>query len=585
MTSGSGLALLAIVLTVAAALLIGAYGTRVSRTTSDFYVASRSVTPWMNASAIGGEYLSAASFLGVAGLVMAYGVDMLWFPVGYTIGYLLLLVLVAAPLRRSGAYTLPDFAEGRLESRGVRRVATAFVVLIGWLYLVPQMQGAGLTLRTVLGVPTWVGVVAVGAVVLVAVAGGGMRSITLVQAFQYWLKLFAITLPVFFVLASWQADGAPEVLADSPPVFAERTSVSVGSDVVLRVEQAVTVRADGVVDGREVTGTLRLPTGRHEVAAGTELVFPADAPVPHAEPLPALTGQAWGQPLGGGLDQPLYRTYALMLALFFGTMGLPHVLVRFYTNPDGRAARRTTLTVLALVGIFYLAPPVYAALGRVYSPELLVTGRTDAVVLTLPGAMVGGGGGLVLGAVVAAGAFAAFLSTSSGLVISVAGVLSQDVVGRRMRSPVAAFRVATTLAVAVPMVLTLAGQSLPVASMVGLAFAVAASSFCPLLLLGIWWPRLTAPGAVAGLLVGGGLAMLAVLVTLLAGPVPGWAGALLAQPAAWTMPSAVLVMVVGSLMTSRQVPDGVTRIMVRLHTPESLDLDRGANLTRGGQWP
>jgi cation/acetate symporter len=145
--------------------------------------------------------------------------------------------------------------------------------------------------------------------------------------------------------------------------------------------------------------------------------------------------------------------------------------------------------------------------------------------------------------------------------------------------------VATTLAVAVPMVLTLAGQSLPVASMVGLAFAVAASSFCPLLLLGIWWPRLTAPAAVAGLLVGGGLAVLAVLVTLLAGPVPGWAGALLAQPAAWTMPTAVLVMVVGSLLTSRQVPDGVTRIMVRLHTPESLDLDRGANLTRGGQWP
>jgi len=138
----------------------------------------------------------------------------------------------------------------------------------------------------------------------------------------------------------------------------------------------------------------------------------------------------------------------------------------------------------------------------------------------------------------------------------------------------------------VPMLLALAGQRLGIASIVGLAFAVAASSFCPLLLLGIWWPRLTAVGATAGLVVGGGLAGAAVLVTILAGPTEGWVGALLAQPAAWSMPLAFGTMVVGSLLTARRVPAGVTRIMVRLHTPESLDLDRGANLTRrGGRWP
>ena len=106
----------AVVLVSVATLAIGAYGWRFSRTTSDFFVASRSVRPALNASAIGGEYLSAASFLGVAGLVLAFGADMLWYPVGWTAGYFVLLVLVAAPLRRSGAYTLPDFAEGRLES-------------------------------------------------------------------------------------------------------------------------------------------------------------------------------------------------------------------------------------------------------------------------------------------------------------------------------------------------------------------------------------------------------------------------------------------------------------------------------------
>ncbi len=150
-------AVLAVTAISVATLVIGAFGLRVSRTTSDFYVASRSVGPGVNASAISGEYLSAASFLGVAGLVLVRGVDMLWYPVGWTAGYLLLLVFVAAPLRRSGAYTLPDFAELRVESRAARRVAGALVCLVGVLYLVPQLQGAGLTLRALTGAPAWVG--------------------------------------------------------------------------------------------------------------------------------------------------------------------------------------------------------------------------------------------------------------------------------------------------------------------------------------------------------------------------------------------------------------------------------------------
>ena len=123
-------------------LVVGAFGLRRARTTGDFYVAVARGDPAWNAAAIGGEYLSAASFLGIAGLVLAYGFDMLWYPVGYTAGYLVLLTLVAAPLRRSGAYTLPDFAQIRLGSTVVRRAASVLVVLIGWLYLVPQLQGA-----------------------------------------------------------------------------------------------------------------------------------------------------------------------------------------------------------------------------------------------------------------------------------------------------------------------------------------------------------------------------------------------------------------------------------------------------------
>src|SRR5690606_26169134 len=146
-------------------------------TTSDFMVASRTVRPALNASAISGEYLSAASFLGVAGLVLAFGAEMLWYPLGWTAGYLVLLVLVAAPLRRSGAYTLPDFAEARLESRTVRAACSILVVVIGWLYLLPQFHGAGLILNAAVGAPAWVGTAVVAMVVLVNVASGGMRSI------------------------------------------------------------------------------------------------------------------------------------------------------------------------------------------------------------------------------------------------------------------------------------------------------------------------------------------------------------------------------------------------------------------------
>ena len=207
--NGTAPSIVAVVLVTVATLAIGTWGLRFSRTTSDFFVASRTVRPALNASAIGGEYLSAASFLGVAGLVLAFGADMLWYPVGWTAGYLVLLVLVAAPLRRSGAYTLPDFAEARLASPRVRAASSLLVVAIGWLYLLPQFQGAGLVMEAALGAPRWLGAVVVAVVVLVNVLSGGMRSITFVQAFQYWLKLTALLVPAVVLLGVWVDDGAP----------------------------------------------------------------------------------------------------------------------------------------------------------------------------------------------------------------------------------------------------------------------------------------------------------------------------------------------------------------------------------------
>jgi Na+(H+)/acetate symporter ActP len=569
--------ILSVVLVCIATLGVGALGFRLSRTTSDFYVASRVVSPRSNAFAICGEYLSAASFLGVAGLVLAFGVDILWYPVGYAAGYLVLLALVAAPLRRSGAYTLPDFAEIRLRSQLVRRLASVLVVGIGWLYLLPQFQGAGLALRTVTGAPQWVGALLVAVVVLLNVVAGGMRSITIVQAFQFWLKLTAIALPVAFLALAWVADGRPDPGASGLPVARTETTVQLPDTVTVVVDRPIRVLVHGVVDGHRVDGPLDLPHGKAVLQAGTRVTLAKGTVVPHVVDITASTGHVWGTPTSGagGRDHPLYRLYSLLLALLFGTMGLPHVLVRFYTNPDGRAARRTTLVVIGLLGLFYVFPPFYGAMGRVYSTDLLMTGRTDAVVLLLPERMLGSPWGLVVSALVTAGAFAAFLSTSSGLTVSVAGVLSQDLLRGRLRATVRGFRLGAVIAVGAPATLSLLAVRTSLADTVGLAFAVAASTFFPLLALGIWWRRLTAAGAMAGLAVGGVLASGAVTVTIVRGSSHGLVGALLAQPAAWTVPTAFAVMISVSLLTRRTVPAAANQIMVRLHAPEGLELDRG----------
>jgi Na+(H+)/acetate symporter ActP len=557
----------AIIAVVVATCTIGLWGMRLSRTTSDFLVASRTVSTTWNASAISGEYLSAASFLGIAGLVMTYGVDMLWYPVGFVTGYLVLLLLVAAPLRRSGAYTLADFAETRLGSRSTRRLAGLLVVAIAWLYLLPQLQGAGLTLRTVTGAPAWAGALIVTVVVIGNVLAGGMRSITLVQAFQYWLKMFAIGVPALILLAVWHHDGSASLSSPTYPTFREATTVHIDSSVRLDVTAAQSVVIEGKVDNVLRHGTVLLTVGEHDVSKGARLDFPAGAAVPHADGIPNTTGAAWATPLGGDQgSHPLYRTYSLIFATFLGTMGLPHVLVRFYTNPDGRAARRTTLVVIGLLGTFYLFPAVFGALGRLYTPQLLLTGQTDAVVLLLPGAAIGGTAGQLLGAVLAAGAFAAFLSTSSGLVVSVAGVVAQDLLSGTVRS----FRQGTMLAGAVPLALTFAAAQLPVSEVVAMAFAVAASSFCPLLLLGIWWRGLTSTGAIAGLLIGGGSAVGAVSLRIAGYAPPGWPSALLAQPAAITVPLAFATMIAVSLLTQARKPGDVTTVMLRMHAPEPI---------------
>ncbi|MGB6039140.1 MAG: cation acetate symporter, partial [Gordonia sp. (in: high G+C Gram-positive bacteria)] len=274
----SALTVVAILLAALGTVAVGAYGGRGARSTSDFLVASRSIGPGWNAAAIAGEYLSAASFLGVAGLVAKYGADALWYPIGFNAGYLSLLLFVSAPLRRSGAYTVPDFAEFRLGSVRARKAAMAVVIVICVLYLVPQLQGAGLTLQILLHIPPWVGIVATGLLVIVNVVGAGMRSVTFAQAIQYWLKLTAVAIPVIVLGAIFL--NSPQRIGDPlPPRVHTETTVRIDTPVDVSVTDPVGVRVTGTVDD-VVVANAPLTAGMHQLSRGSVIDLDAGAATP-----------------------------------------------------------------------------------------------------------------------------------------------------------------------------------------------------------------------------------------------------------------------------------------------------------------
>jgi len=566
-------------LTVAVTLWMGFRSAKTSKTASDFFVAGRSVSVGWNASAISGEYLSAASFMGVAGMVMSSGYDALWYPVCYACGYLFLLLFIAGPLRRFGAYTIPDFAEGRFDSPLFRKIAVCFVLFIGFFYTMPQMKGAGVTLAYIFpGLPYWVGVVLVGAVITFNVALGGMKGITLVQAVQYWIKMFAISVPVFVLMAvvgfyntQIGANLAPGETA-APVSSVERKPL-----VEKAPKDTAWIAPFGPLTTKAVTAAA------NALPAEQRPAFLAEHQKPYS----------------------LLYTYSLIIALVCGTAGLPHILVRFYTNPDGVAAKKTTMWVMILIGVFYVFPPVFGVIGRNLLPELysgVGAKGTDKIVLELPTLISAKYGvvGSILSGITCAGAFAAFMSTFSGLLVSMTGALAHDVYGRMLRPKsqpaerMLAFKVAAVLIGGVAVTLGCFVEPLEINFMVGQAFAIAAASYFPLLFMSVWWRGMTMKGAATGMLTGGlcalGAAALTNLGTLaldkgpmgkiFAGfaPLNGfWAQhpllrILCEQPAIWTVPLAIGLMIVVSKATSANVPADIRMKMLVLHAPEKLGL-------------
>ena len=362
-------------------LLIGARGVAAMRTTSDFLVASRRISPTVNAAAVSGEYLSAASFLGIAGLVVKDGVGALWYPVGFAAGYVAMLALVAAPMRRTGALTVPDFADARLGSAPLRKLSALVVLVIGCLYLVPQFAAAGQVLGVVSGSPYWVGVVLAGAAVSVTLALGGMRAATYVQAFQFVLKLVLFIVPALWLVLQVGPDTRRDALT---PV--EFSRFAAATPVQFRLDTTFDRRPSRPGCRSPAARPQLLPPGRHAAGGRQHLGVRRRGGGARGWAAGRRAVPDWARPLLDPSDAgyPLLATWSVLVATVLGTMGLPHILVRFHTSPDGRGARRTAAITVAMLGAFYLFPGVYGLLGAVLLPELYLSGATDTVVVALP---------------------------------------------------------------------------------------------------------------------------------------------------------------------------------------------------------
>ena len=439
----------------------------------------------------------------------------------------------------------------------------------------PQMKGAGTTLAYIFpGLPYWVGVAVVGAVITLNVALGGMKGITLVQAVQYWIKIFAISVPVFVLLAVYGGYGKNLALnrssADSPPAIVQTI----------------------------------------DPANKSRLTLPEKAPKDEAwiapfGPLTSKAAKAAGLTAEEAKPYSLLYTFSLIVALVCGTAGLPHILVRFYTNPDGVAAKKTTMWVMILIGVFYVFPPVFGVLGRNFLPELYAASGSkgpDKVVLELPILIREKYGivGSILSGITCAGAFAAFMSTFSGLLVSMTGALAHDVYGRMLRPSATAeermrmFKWCAILVGGVSVLLGSLVEPLEINFMVGQAFAIAAASYFPLLFMSVWWRGMTMMGAATGMLTGGLCALVSaalVNVSTLAldkGPMGkifvSFVGIndfwvqhpllriLCEQPAIWSVPLSIGLMIVVSKVTRSSIPKDVRMKMLVLHAPEALGL-------------
>ena len=464
-----------------------------SKQTTDattFWAAGRKITGVQNGFAIAGDYMSAASFLGIAGLIFLFGFDGFLYSVGFLVAFLIVLFLLAERMRNAGKYTIADVLSFRLNERPARTAAALGTLTVVAFYLIAQMVGAGILIQALVGINFSLAVLLTGAFMLIYVIFGGMLATTWVQIVKAALLMTATVVLSLFVLGKmgWN------------PV-----------DVFNRSQ----AQADN-------------PGGY--LAPGLKFTNPID-------------------------------TISLGIALLLGTAGLPHILMRFFTVPNAKAARSSVMWAVGLIGAFYVMTTFLGFGARAILGEAGATGGVDEagnLAAPLLAQEVGGGAGSVGGdaflAIIAAVAFATILAVVAGLVISASGAVAHDVWSNVVRKgrdsereEIVVARIAAGAIGAVAIAIAIIGGSdLNVSYMVGLAFAVAASANFPALLLALTWKRFNTTGAVTGVLFG----VISSVGLVLVGPdVSSNPLIELTQPAIISVPLGFAGCILGSLLT------------------------------------
>ncbi|HZG98190.1 MAG TPA: cation acetate symporter [Nocardioidaceae bacterium] len=453
---------------VALTIGITVWASRNTKGAADYYAAGRNISGFQNGLAISGDYMSAASFLGISGAIALYGYDGFLYSIGFLVAWLVALLLVAELLRNSGRYTMADQLAYRMKNRPVRTAAATSTVVVSIFYLLAQMVGAGTLVALLLDVESGavknLTIVAVGVLMIVYVVFGGMKGTTWVQIVKAVLLMTGTVLISVLVLAEFGFN-----LSELLGAAAERSG----------------------------------------------------------------KGEAFLNP---GLQYGLSNTskidfISLALALVLGTAGLPHILIRFYTVPTSKDARTSVLWAIALIGSFYLMTLVlgFGAAALVDTgPESEVALSTGNLASPLLAEAVGGGegttGGAVLLALISAVAFATILAVVAGLTLTSASSVAHDLYGSVFRKDeatgdeeVKVARIAAFVIGGVAIALAIPAQSLNIAFLVALAFAVAASANLPSLLYNLFWPRFNTRGAVwsiyGGLLMAVGLVLFSPIVS------------------------------------------------------------------------
>jgi cation/acetate symporter len=422
-----------------------------------FYAAGRRITGSQNGLAISGDYLSAASFLGIAGLIYLYGFDGFLYSIGFLVAFLTVMFLLAERMRNAGKYTIADVLSFRLNEQPARLAAATGTLSVAAFYLIAQMVGAGVLIQALVGIHFTLSVIITGTFMLCYVVFGGMLATTWVQIIKAVLLMTGIIVMSLFVL---------ERVGFNPIELFNQAEANVGKDTTF------------------------------SLAPGTFLTSDID-------------------------------TISLGLALVLGTAGLPHILMRFFTVPDAKAARSSVVWAMFLIGFFYLLTTVIGFGARAILGESGVEAAGKGGNLAAPNLAqeLGGGegtfGGDLFLAVIAGVAFATILAVVAGLVLSASSAVAHDVWSSIIRKhkdsereEVWVAKIAALAIGVIAMVVAIAGgEGLNVSFMVGLAFAIAASANFPALVLALSWPRFNTTGAVCGVLGGVGSALLLIIIS------------------------------------------------------------------------